>query len=146
FRGWRIMDLTLFIRRTIRMNILRFSIGGVCLLAGCTNAGDDMDLESVVARHVEARGGQAAIEAVQSFETDIRIVEPAFTVDGRYVATRDGRMRIDISVAGERVFTEAVDHGSAWSWSPDEGEGGIRAGSDGAAARHRIAFQAFRIA
>lgn len=70
------------------MNTPRFSIGGLCLLAGCTNAGDGTDLESVVARHVEARGGQAAIEAVQSFETDIRIVEPTVTVDGRYVATR----------------------------------------------------------
>ena len=125
------------------MNIPRFSIGGLCLLAGCANAVDGMDLESLVARHVEARGGQAAIEAVQSFETAVRIVEPAFTVDGRYVATRDGRMRIDISVAGERVFTEALDHGSAWSWSPDEG---VRtASAQGAAALRRGIESPFKL-
>lgn len=119
------------------MQLQRIWLGSLCLVAACANGGQDPDLESLVARHVEARGGAAAIEAIQSFETDIRIVEPAFTVDGRYVATRDGRMRVDISVAGERVFTEALDHGRAWTWSPDDG---IREGSaKGAAAlRHGI--------
>jgi hypothetical protein len=125
------------------MNFPRFSIGSLCVLAGCTNAVDGMDLESLIARHVEARGGEAAIEAVQSFETDIRIVEPTFTVDGRYVATRDGRMRVDISVEGERIFTEALDHGSAWSWSPGEG---VRAASaQGAAALRRGIESPFKL-
>jgi len=125
------------------MNFPRFPIGSLCVLAGCTNAVDGMDLESLIARHVEARGGEAAIEAVQSFETDIRIVEPTFTVDGRYVATRDGRMRVDISVKGERVFTEALDHGNAWSWSPDEG---VRtASAQGAAALRRGIESPFKL-
>jgi uncharacterized protein YbaA (DUF1428 family) len=32
----------------------------------------------VIAKHIEARGGAAAIEAVHSCEADIRIVEPRF--------------------------------------------------------------------
>lgn len=118
------------------MSFSRILIGSLCLAAGCTNA---PDLDVVIAKHIEARGGAAAIEAIQSYEADIRIVEPTFEVDGNYVATRDGRMRIDIKVGRDRVFTEALDHGRAWSWSPDTG---VSEGSEmGAAAlRHGIEF------
>ena len=93
----------------------------------------------MIAKHVAARGGAAAIEAVRTFECDIHIVEPTFEVEGTYVATRDGRMRMDISMEGKRVFTEALDRGQAWSWSPDEG---VREGSAAgvAALRHGIEF------
>ena len=95
------------------------------------------ELDAIVARHVAARGGQAAIEAVRTFGTTIRIVESAFEVDGAYIATREGRMRIDIFADGRRVFTEALDRGRTWTWNPD---GGVRDGtSQGAAAlRHGI--------
>ena len=108
-------------------------------LAGCAGAADRADLQSLVARHVEARGGAASIEAVRAYECDLHIVEPTFEVDGNYLETRDGSMRIDISVGGERVFTEALDRGRAWSWSPDEG---VREGSAAGAAalRHGIEF------
>ncbi len=116
--------------------LFRSLAGSLCLIAGCTGA---PDLDSVIAKHVEARGGASAIEAIHSYEADIRIVEPTFEVDGNYVATRDGRMRIDISVGGERVFTEALDRGRAWTWSPDEGV--LEGSAAGAAAlRHGIEF------
>jgi hypothetical protein len=92
------------------------------------------DLQTIVNRHVAARGGAPAMRAVTVFESDIRIVEPEFTVDGSYVATRDGRMRIDISADGKRVFTEALDSGGAWTWTPDAG---VRPGSAQAAAALR---------
>ena len=95
------------------------------------------ELEAIVARHVAARGGQAAIEAVRTFETTIRIVEPTFEVDGAYVATREGRMRVDILADGQRVFTEALDRDRAWTWNPGDG---VREGTPQAAAalRHGI--------
>lgn len=118
------------------MPFSRILVGSLCLAAGCT---DVLDLDAVIAKHIEARGGAAAIEAVRSYEADIRIVEPTFEVDGNYVATRDGRMRIDIKVGSDRVFAEALDQGRAWSWSPDTG---VTEGSEkGAAAlRHGIEF------
>lgn len=117
----------------------RILLLAIVLLAGCADAPDHVDLASVVARHVEARGGADAIGGVETFESDLRIEEPTFAVDGRYVATRDGRMRIDVSMDGTRVFTEALDHGRSWSWSPDEG---VREGSPqgSAALRHGIEF------
>lgn len=109
------------------------------LTSSCTGAPDVTDLDALVARHVEARGGADAIARVGTFECDLRIEEPTFAVDGRYVATRDGRMRIDVSMDGTRVFTEALDHGRSWSWSPDEG---VSEGSPQgfAALRHGIEF------
>jgi hypothetical protein len=109
--------------------IVKLSHGTTALLglvAAIAAAEPVVDLDAVVARHVEARGGRASIEAIQTYESDIRIVEPAFEVDGVYVATRDGRMRVDILAEGKRVFTEALDRDRAWSWSPDEG---VRDGS-----------------
>ena len=112
---------------------------GLGFLSAIAAAGPMPDLEALVARHVEARGGKEAIEAVRTFDSDIRIVEPAFEADGAYVATRDGSMRVDIRVNGERVFTEALDGGHAWSWTPDDG---VREGSAAGAAalRHGIEF------
>ncbi|MEX1994378.1 MAG: hypothetical protein WD929_06930 [Steroidobacteraceae bacterium] len=118
------------------MPLPRILTGCLCLITGCTGA---PDLDSVIAKHVEARGGASAIEAIHSYEADIRIVEPTFEVDGNYVATRDGGMRIDISMDGTRVFTEALDQGRSWSWSPGEGVSeGSPQGS--AALRHGIEF------
>lgn len=109
------------------------------LSTSCTAGIEATDLASLVARHVEARGGAKAIEAVHTFESELRIEEPAFAVDGRYVATRDGRMRIDVSMDGTRVFTEAIDHGRSWSWSPQDGVSeGSPQGS--VALRHGIEF------
>jgi hypothetical protein len=110
---------------------------GLGLAATIAAAEPAPDLERLIARHVEARGGAAAIEAVRTFDSEIRIVEPTFEVDGTYVATREGRMRVDIRVDGERVFTEALDRERTWSWTPD---GGVRDGSAAGAAalRHGI--------
>jgi hypothetical protein len=119
--------------------IMKLSHGwmlGLALAAAAAAAGP-AELEAIVARHVAARGGQASIESVAAFEAGIRIVEPTFEVDGSYVATRDGRMRIDILSEGRRVFTEALDRHRAWTWSP---EAGVREGTAQAAAalRHGI--------
>lgn len=110
---------------------------GLGLVSAIAVAEPALDLEALVARHVDARGGKASVESVQTFDSDIRIVEPTFEVDGTYVATRDGKMRVDIRAAGQHVFTEALDDGRAWSWTADHG---VRAGSEAGAAalRHGI--------
>ena len=113
--------------------------GCLWMAASCMSAADEPDLETIIAKHVAARGGAAAIESVGTYECDIHIVEPTFEVDGTYVATRDGQMRVEISLEGKRVFTEALDHKRAWSWTPDAG---VQEGSAVAAAalRHGIEF------
>jgi len=121
------------------MRLSRIWAGSLCLAAGCMGSAKEPDLETMIAKHVTARGGAAAIERVRTFECDLGIVEPTFEVDGTYVAMRDGRMRVDIHAGGERVFTEALDRDRAWSWTPDDGvREGTAAGA--AALRHGIEF------
>jgi hypothetical protein len=89
------------------------SLAVVWATASATPAPDS--LEGLIARHTAARGGAEAIEAVHAIAIDLTVREPRFTVDGRYRATRDGSMRIDIQADGQRVFTEALYRGRAWS-------------------------------
>jgi len=82
-------------------------------------------------------GGREALEAVQSVEVDLHIVDPGFEVDGVYCAARPGRMRIDVQSGGKRVFTEAFDGNNGWEW---DGKGDAKPESAKAAAalRHGV--------
>ncbi len=92
--------------RTLAVPVLTFA------LVACAPA--PVTVESLVDSNTAARGGRAAIERVRSIAIDFRLTEPDFTVDGRYVADRDGRMRVDIFDAGTRVYTEAYDGQGGW--------------------------------
>lgn len=81
-------------------------------LLGCRQA--SLTLQDVIERSTEATGGRSAIEAVNSIEVDLHIVDPGFAVDGVYRAARPGKMRIDITSGGKRVFTEAFNGQRAW--------------------------------
>lgn len=71
-------------------------------------------LDAVVGRHAEARGGTAAIEEIRSLRLQLQITEPGFTVQGTYLATREGYVRVDIHADGQRVFTEALGPDGGW--------------------------------
>lgn len=93
------------------MTQLAAILAGTCLLALPASSREFRD---ILAAHAEARGGIAAIEAIQSI--DIRLtIDEGWVVDGHYRATRAGEMHIDVFAEGERVFTEALQEGSAWS-------------------------------
>lgn len=104
-------------------------------LAGCSEK--PLALEDVIDRNTKAMGGRAAIEAVNSIEVDLHIVDPGFEVDGSYRAARPGRMRIDVHSGGKHVFTEAFDGQNGWQWS---GKGNPEPASPKAAAalRHGV--------
>jgi hypothetical protein len=104
---------------------------------GCvTSKGYDADLHDRIARNTEARGGRAAIEAVHNLEVKLRIVEPTYSADGVWRVDRKGRMRIDVFIAGKRVFTEAFDGQHGWQ-QPASAERAVAASPGGEAAlRH----------
>ena len=115
-----------------------YSIAAVlfsALLGGCSIMPGKNSLEELIAQHVAAMGGQAAMEAISTVEYSIQIIEPSFTVDGLYLADRQGRMRIDIYADGKRVYTEAHDGKSAWQMQGDDVASASSA--DGAAALWR---------
>jgi hypothetical protein len=100
----------------------------------------DESLDGLVASNTVARGGAAAIEAVHSLQMHVRIVEPSFAVDAVYRASRDGSMRVDVYDGnGQRVYTEALEGGRAWSRAAGEDTPVRATGAEGTAAlRHGI--------
>jgi hypothetical protein len=92
--------------------------GFVLAAVGCNRAPTTLD--EVIDRNTKAMGGRAAIEAIQSIEVSLHISDPGSEVDGIYYAARPGKMRIDVSVAGKYVFTEAFDGQRGWEWNGKE--------------------------
>ena len=102
------------------MPIKRIVLGGLSvLLAACAPSEPTKNLEWLLARHAEARGGAEAIEKINSIEVVGLITEPEFTVEGHYFATRAGWMRIDVFAEGTRVFTEALGPDGGWQMFGD---------------------------
>jgi hypothetical protein len=95
-------------------------VGSVLAVAlfGCNRTATTID--DVIDFNTKAMGGRAAIEAIRSIEVNLHISDPGSEVDGVYYAARPGRMRIDISVAGKHVFTEAFDGQRGWEWNGKE--------------------------
>lgn len=81
--------------------------------------------------------GAGALATLDAVAYRLEIVEPEFTAQAYYRVTREGRMRIDIHVGGDRVFSEGHDGKTAWSWeagddhavpASEEGEAALRHG------------------
>src|SRR5664279_1705102 len=86
------------------------------LLPGTMAPAQDLTLDQLIEHNLNAAGGAAAIEAIQSIRFDLHIADPGFEADGVYYAARPGRMRIDITVGGKHVYTEALDGKRGWQW------------------------------
>jgi len=118
-----------------------FSAAGALLLGlglgGCGSAQPpaQVTLEDLVQRHTQARGGRAAIEAIGNLEARLRIVEPTYTAEGTWQVDREGRMHIDVSIDGKRVWSEAFDWKVAWDM-PGDSEHGRPAKAGASALRH----------
>jgi hypothetical protein len=76
----------------------------------------DPELDRLIARHVAARGGARALDAVKRVRLALEITERGQTVRGLYHADVVRLARIDITVEGKRVFSEGVDGQGAWAW------------------------------
>ena len=102
-----------FLGRTFSSFILVIS---VFLLPNRASAAQELTLDQLIDRNVQAVGGRAAIEAVRSIKLALHIVDPDFEVDATYYAARPGRMRIDITAGGKVVYAEAFNGSRAWQW------------------------------
>ncbi len=106
-----------------------------CLLAG--HAADASQLDEILACNTRAVGGDENWSRIENLRIELQIREPGFEVQGSYVASRSGDMRIDIRADGQRVFAEGLHGGRAWEWTPQAGR--REAGEQAAAAlRHGI--------
>ncbi len=109
-----------------RRAILQLSLGAVVLGAvrskdasARTNT-DHLSLEEVLSRHTAARGGAAALDAIDSETVDLELTEKGSTVQAKYRATKDPFFRIDIYDKGKHVFCEGMDADGPWIWPGDK--------------------------
>jgi hypothetical protein len=102
-----------------------FTLATLALLAaGCASTPPESELDRVVEQHVAARGGRAAIEAVETVRIALTIEETGSSVEADYLANRDGRMRIDILQNATRVYSEGIDAQGAWQWVENSAQSG----------------------
>jgi hypothetical protein len=105
--------------RGCNRSLILLFVGSV-LSVGLLSCNRALTVDEVIERNAAAMGGRAAIESIQSIEVNLHISDPGSEVDGIYYASRPGRMRIDISVSGKHVFTEAFDGQHGWEWDGKE--------------------------
>lgn len=79
------------------------------------------ELEDLLARNEAAIGGNENWAKINNVRVQLTIEEPDFQVNATYVATREGNMRIDIFMEGQKAFSEGLDAGTAWQWTPADG-------------------------
>ena len=84
-------------------------------------AGQELTLEQVLSRHLEAIGGPAALRRVRTLRITLTIVEPGSRFDAVYVADRNMHMRIDILAGGKRLYSEAFDGVNGWQMGENPG-------------------------
>jgi hypothetical protein len=84
-------------------------------------AGDaDLPLAEIIARHTKARGGAAALDAINSQEVALQIVEKGQVVNAHYRCIKQPAFRIDIYDKGKHVFCEGLDAKGPWIWPGDQ--------------------------
>ena len=96
-----------------------------------------ISFDDLIACNDAAVGGDA-LRQIQQVEYDLHIKEPAFEVEGTYVANRAGTARIDIFADGERVFSEGWDGETGWQQPQGETTPQPTSAEGGAALRHGL--------
>ena len=71
-------------------------------------------LDEIISRTTAAVGGAEPLRQLRNIRLIAEWTENGTAFRGDYRATRDGRMRIDVYVDGNRVFSEGIDRTGAW--------------------------------
>jgi hypothetical protein len=96
-------------RRTFVTGMLAAAIPGPVFAA-------DLSLDEIIARHTRARGGRAALDAIQAAYVDQDIIENGKTVKAHYLCDKAPSFRIDIYDGGKHTFCEGLDDKGPWIW------------------------------
>ncbi len=91
-------------------------------LAGAAKAGPVLSVDDMIAKHVAARGGDAALKAIKSLTITGKFRPPGFDADLAYseIIARPGSARINITLQGLTVI-QSYDGASGWQVQPFNG-------------------------
>jgi len=96
-------------RRAFVTGMLAASLPGVVRAAG-------LSFDEIIARHTRARGGRAALDAIQAVYVDQDITENGKSVNAHYLCDKQPAFRIDIYDGGKHSFCEGLDAKGPWIW------------------------------
>ena len=83
-------------------------------------ADTSLSLVEIMDRHTKARGGAAALDALNSQEVELQIVEKGNVIKAHYRCNKAPFFRIDIYDKGKHVFCEGLDAKGPWIWPGDQ--------------------------
>ena len=124
-------------RRTVLLAL------GLAACATSARTSSNRSLAEVIARHTQARGGAATLDAVRNTLNVAEITEPTFQILGRYIASTEGRMRVDVFHNGQRAFSEGIDAAGAWNWESGGATPKDASPTAAAALAHGVEFNLF---
>ena len=75
-----------------------------------------LTLDEIIRHHTAARGGVAALDAIQSQSVELQMLENGDVLKGRYVCSKAPAYRIDVFDHGKHVFCEGIDANGPWIW------------------------------
>lgn len=90
--------------------------------ASSRTGADSVALADIVALNTSALGGAAALDAVDTMVKRSVIEEGEHRDIAIFATDRQGRMRIDIFVEAQRVYTESYDGQNGHQWHPGKGQ------------------------
>jgi hypothetical protein len=70
------------------------------------------ELDDLIARHVAARGGAAALDRVRAVRMDVEVRVRGLDLLVTYEAGVDGRVAVEVFRDGERVYAEGIEAGA----------------------------------
>ena len=94
-------------------------VGALTGLAGAAQAAPALTVDEMIARHVAARGGDAALKTIKTMTFTGKFRPPGFDADLAYdeVIARPGSARINITLQGLTVI-QSYDGASGWQVQP----------------------------
>ena len=91
-------------------------------LAWLATAADAPTVESILAKHIEAEGGKAALEKVRSRQVQFKLESETMPEsEGEVFAQAPDRQRSHIDLGGAGVINEGFDGTVAWAKNPWQG-------------------------
>jgi hypothetical protein len=101
----------------------------------------ERQLDRIIERSLTATGGESALSGLRNLRLKAAWTEMGTAFTGDYRATRDGLMRIDVSVDGKRVFSEGIDSRGPWEQKGPDAPATPVGPEAGNALRHGIEYR-----
>ena len=86
-------------------------------------------LAAIINKNTRARGGARALDRMRAVLFDVEINEGGQKLNGRYAASKNGLVKVDIYVDGKYVGGEGIDRAGVWTTGKNGPEPSVATGA-----------------